>query len=84
MFIKLIKSSYFLHRVTPETYQKFKANPPTRIKRKAERQRQEREAEEKKRKIDEERRAKGLPPLEEPTNTQNGAGEYTIPILSHT
>ncbi len=31
-------------RVTPETYQKFKANPPARIKRKAERQRLEREA----------------------------------------
>merc|ERR1719319_2065666 len=43
-------------RVTPETYQKFKANPPARIKRKAEKQRQERE--------EEERAAQGLPPLE--------------------
>ena len=30
-------------RVTPETYQKFKANPPARIKRKAEKQRLEKE-----------------------------------------
>jgi len=52
-------------RVTPETYQKFKANPPARIKRKAERQRQEREAEERKRKENEERRQQGLPPLED-------------------
>ena len=51
-------------RVTPETYQKFKANPPARIKRKAEKQRQEREAEERKRKVNEERAAQGLPPLE--------------------
>jgi len=54
-------------RVTPETYQKFKANPPARIKRKAERQRQEREAEAKRLKEEEERRAAGLPPLEPPT-----------------
>merc|ERR1719412_2340413 len=45
-------------------YQKFKANPPARIKRKAEKQRQEREAEERKRKVNEERAAQGLPPLE--------------------
>ena len=51
-------------RVTPETYQKFKANPPARIKRKAEKQRQEREAEERRRKVNEERAAQGLPPLE--------------------
>jgi len=51
-------------RVTPETYAKFKANPPTRIKRKAEKQRQEREAEERRRKENEERMAQGLPPLE--------------------
>ncbi|CAB4063821.1 PAXIP1 [Lepeophtheirus salmonis] len=30
-------------RVTPETYQKFKANPPARIKRKVEKQKQEKE-----------------------------------------
>ena len=51
-------------RVTPETYQKFKANPPARIKRKAEKQRQEREAEERRRKVNEERAAQGLPPLD--------------------
>jgi hypothetical protein len=51
-------------RVTPETYQKFKANPPARIKRKAEKQRQEREAEERRRTLNEERAAQGLPPLD--------------------
>ena len=42
-------------RISPETYQKFKSNPPARIRRKAEKQRQEREAEEKRRKENEER-----------------------------
>jgi len=51
-------------RVAPETYQKFKANPPARIKRKAEKQRQEREAEEKRRRLNDERATQGLPPLE--------------------
>jgi len=51
-------------RVTQDTYQKFKANPPARIKRKAERQRQEREAEAKRLKEEEERRLQGLPPLD--------------------
>ena len=40
-----------------ETYQKFKANPPARIKRKAEKQRQEREADEKRRRLNDERAA---------------------------
>ena len=57
-------------RVTPETYQKFKANPPARIKRKAEKQRQEKDAEERRKKENEERLAQGLPPLEEPTDTE--------------
>jgi hypothetical protein len=42
-----------------ETYQKFKANPPARIKRKAEKQRQEREIEEKRRRLNQERAAQG-------------------------
>ena len=42
-------------RISPETYQKFKANPPARIRRKAEKQRQERDAEEKRKKENEER-----------------------------
>eukprot|EP00092_Neocalanus_flemingeri_P028822 GFUD01031294.1.p1 GENE.GFUD01031294.1~~GFUD01031294.1.p1 ORF type:complete len:765 (+),score=231.03 GFUD01031294.1:287-2296(+) len=67
-------------RVTPETYQKFKANPPARIKRKAERQRQEREAEERKRKENEERRQQGLPPLENDPSQSNIDPATGLPI----
>jgi len=67
-------------RVTPETYQKFKANPPARIKRKAERQRQEREAEERKRKENEERRQQGLPPLEDNPSQSNIDPSTGLPI----
>jgi hypothetical protein len=42
-----------------ETYQKFKANPPARIKRKAEKQRQDRELEEKRRRLNMERANQG-------------------------
>ena len=42
-------------RISPETYQRFKANPPARIRRKAEKQRLDREAEEKRKKENEER-----------------------------
>ena len=45
--------------ILQETYQKFKANPPARIKRKAERQRQEREIEEKRRRLNQDRAAQG-------------------------
>merc|ERR1719322_1729454 len=62
----LIQSWKIPIRISPETYQKFKSNPPARIRRKAEKQRQEREAEERRRKENEERAAQGLPPLEDP------------------
>ncbi|TRY70007.1 hypothetical protein TCAL_05287 [Tigriopus californicus] len=47
-------------RVTPETYNKFKANPPARIKRKAERQRLEKEEAKRLREAEEMRG--GMPP----------------------
>ena len=53
----LIQSWKIPIRISPETYQKFKSNPPARIRRKAEKQRQEREAEERRRKENEERAA---------------------------
>merc|ERR1719471_450771 len=66
-------------RVTPETYQKFKANPPARIKRKAEKQRQEKDAEERRKKENEDRLAQGLPPLEDPLKQETG-GESDQPL----
>ena len=66
-------------RVTPETYQKFKANPPARIKRKAEKQRQEKDAEERRKKENEERAAQGLPPL--PVLEPQGPGHNTEPTF---
>ena len=68
-------------RVTPETYQKFKANPPARIKRKAEKQRQEKDAEERRKKENEERAAQGLPPLPALDTQQAPAGAANMEQL---
>ena len=68
-------------RVTPETYQKFKANPPARIKRKAEKQRQEKDAEERRKKENEERAAQGLPPLPALDSQQAPAGAANMEQL---
>merc|ERR1719479_808153 len=49
-------------RVTPETYQKFKANPPARIKRKAEKQRLEKEEAKRLRESDEQPNQSAIDP----------------------
>jgi len=66
-------------RVTPETYQKFKANPPARIKRKAEKQRLEKEEAKRMREAEEQNNQSGIDPItgqfitppQQPPNSQN-------------
>merc|ERR550532_3299686 len=68
-------------RVTPETYQKFKANPPARIKRKAEKQRLEKEEAKRMREAEEQNNQSAIdpttgqfipPPLHPPNPPLNG------------
>jgi len=74
-------------RVTPTTYEKFKANPPARIKRKAEKQRLEKEEAKRMREAEEQNNQSAIdpttgqfipPPLHPPNPPLNGGGDQKM------